>query len=373
MTRKGALNDTIEVWHLDLPYFIDLRKKEGDDRGRAQNLFLTISYPDEFMSRLDNYFTQLKNGNKDPEVYWTLFDPYDTPELCDLYGEEFTKKYREYEELFHNTPELFNPNTSTVKISSIAKKIAKSCLEEGMPFSYFKCTTNKAHKHPNLGTIYSANLCVTGDTKILTQEYGDIEIATLVGKVGANNVTLWNGEEWSKSNVFKTSDSENIWKIVVDKDGKLIELNTTAYHKFYKYNAYGAIEEVRAYGLIAGDILELPNIPGEECHNITVVSVEKTDREEPVYCAYEPIRHKVVFNGVLTGNCMEMVQPVTPNEMAVCNLGSINLARLTDDDRLRRVTKLSMRFLDNVVDASGYVNGKAAGTQIPRRSTGLNY
>ena len=43
--------------------------------------------PDLFMKRLEE--------DKD----WTLFSPSDVPELHDLYGQEFEKKYEEYEAL----------------------------------------------------------------------------------------------------------------------------------------------------------------------------------------------------------------------------------------------------------------------------------
>ena len=225
--RKGALTDTIESWDIDVFDYIDLRKKEGDERGRAQNLFLALSYTDEFMMRLKQYREALKAGDKDPEIYWTLFDPYDVHDLPALYGEAFSKRYREYEEMFKQHPYFFNLNTKTIKISLLAKKIAKSCLEEGMPFSFFKCTTNNMHKHKELGTIYSSNLC------------------------------------------------------------------------------------------------------------------------------------------------MEFMNPTSFDEVSVCNLGSLNVARLLNDEELKEASELGLRMLDSVIDATDYSSEKARKTQKSRRSCGL--
>jgi len=225
--RKGALTDTIESWDIDVFDYIDLRKKEGDERGRAQNLFLALSYTDEFMMRLKQYREALKAGDKDPEIYWTLFDPYDVQDLPALYGEAFSKRYKEYEEMFKQHPYFFNLNTKTIKISLLAKKIAKSCLEEGMPFSFFKCTTNNMHKHKELGTIYSSNLC------------------------------------------------------------------------------------------------------------------------------------------------MEFMNPTNFNEVSVCNLGSLNVARLLNDEELKEASELGLRMLDSVIDATEYSSEKAGKTQKSRRSCGL--
>jgi hypothetical protein len=84
-TRKGAIAVYIEPWHIDVLDFLDLRKNSGEERRRAHDLFPALWINDLFMKRLLN------------DEVWTLFDPLDTPDLAQLYGDEFEKRYIEYE------------------------------------------------------------------------------------------------------------------------------------------------------------------------------------------------------------------------------------------------------------------------------------
>jgi ribonucleoside-diphosphate reductase len=365
--RKGALTDTIESWDIDVFDYIDLRKKEGDERGRAQNLFLALSYTDEFMMRLKQYREALKAGDKDPEIYWTLFDPYDVQDLPALYGEAFSKRYREYEEMFKQHPYFFNLNTKTIKISLLAKKIAKSCLEEGMPFSFFKCTTNNMHKHKELGTIYSSNLCVSGDTIILTKDYGNKPIKELV-ESGIIETECWNGNKWSLTTLAKTSDSSKLLTVKLS-NGSII--NATEYHKWY-IDIDGNEVEVRTVDLQPNTkIYKYYDNEGDVYDNIRVSAIEDNNIVEATYCGNEPSRHRLMFNGVLTGNCMEFMNPTNFDEVSVCNLGSLNVARLLNDEELKEASELGLRMLDSVIDATEYSSEKAGKTQKTRRSCGL--
>lgn len=147
--RAGAFNVTLESWHIDIFDFIDLRKKNGEDRRRAQDLFLTISMSDLFIERIKANST------------WTLFDPHDCPELTELYGDEFKAKYEEYEAKFAQDPSKFNPYTRTLPVVELTVKILESYIKEGMPFIFFKDTVNKEHKYSKeLGIIRHPNLCM---------------------------------------------------------------------------------------------------------------------------------------------------------------------------------------------------------------------
>lgn len=139
-TRKGAIATYIETWHMDIGDFLDLRKNSGEERRRAHELFPALWINDLFMKRLE------KNAN------WTLFDPAEVSDLCDCYGEEFEKKYIEYE----NNPKI---SKSLIPAKELWKKILTSCFESGMPFLCFKDNANRANPNAHKGIIRSSNLC----------------------------------------------------------------------------------------------------------------------------------------------------------------------------------------------------------------------
>ena len=146
-TRPGAFAVYVSTWHSDIYDFLDTRRLSGEDRRICRDLFLAIIADDVFMEREEN------------NEYYTLFDPYDVPELTELYGNDFKEKYEGYEKEFELNPEKFNPNTRRIKARDLMKRLVAMYNDEGMPFWFFKDNVNKQHEHPELGIIRSANLC----------------------------------------------------------------------------------------------------------------------------------------------------------------------------------------------------------------------
>ncbi|MFT3799885.1 MAG: ribonucleoside-diphosphate reductase subunit alpha [Burkholderiaceae bacterium] len=83
--------------------------------------------------------------------------------------------------------------------------------------------------------------------------------------------------------------------------------------------------------------------------------------------------------------CTEITLNTSANEIAVCNLGSINLVAhmkpvqsadgstsyVLDHDKLRATVRTGMRMLDNVVDINYYAVGKARNSNLKHRPVGL--
>ena len=79
--------------------------------------------------------------------------------------------------------------------------------------------------------------------------------------------------------------------------------------------------------------------------------------------------------------CTEITLNTNDSEIAVCNLGSVNLlAHLThnadgtqslDQDKLQRTIKIAMRMLDNVIDINYYAVAKARNSNVRHRPVGL--
>ena len=139
-TRKGAIAVYMEPWHIDINDFLDLKKNSGEERRRAHDLFPALWINDLFMRRVQE------------DGIWTLFDPYDCKELTTLHGEEFEKKYEEFEK-------DENIMKEKVKAKNLWKKILTSYFESGSPFLCFKDNANKANPNSHSGVIRSSNLC----------------------------------------------------------------------------------------------------------------------------------------------------------------------------------------------------------------------
>jgi ribonucleoside-diphosphate reductase alpha chain len=74
--------------------------------------------------------------------------------------------------------------------------------------------------------------------------------------------------------------------------------------------------------------------------------------------------------------CTEITLNTNDHEIAVCNLGSVNLAAHVNDgaldaDKLRRTVGTAMRMLDNVIDINFYAVPKARNSNLKHRPVGL--
>ena len=58
---------------------------------------------------------------------------------------------------------------------------------------------------------------------------------------------------------------------------------------------------------------------------VTVVDVIDNGRYDDTYCVNEPLEHKAVFNGILTGNCNEIAEYCDEEKTFACCLSSVNL------------------------------------------------
>jgi ribonucleoside-diphosphate reductase alpha chain len=74
--------------------------------------------------------------------------------------------------------------------------------------------------------------------------------------------------------------------------------------------------------------------------------------------------------------CTEITLNTSEDEIAVCNLGSVNLvAHMTDEgldfEKIKRTIRTAMRMLDNVIDINYYAVDKARNSNLRHRPVGL--
>ena len=109
---------------------------------------------------------------------------------------------------------------------------------------------------------------------------------------------------------------------------------------------------------------------------VKVTSVEYNNRIDETYCFNEPKRHMGIFNGVIAGNCSEILEYTSKDEIAVCNLASLSLPSFIrngefDFEELHRVTKVVTRNLNKVIDVNYYPVPEARNSNMRHRPIGI--
>ena len=120
----------------------------------------------------------------------------------------------------------------------------------------------------------------------------------------------------------------------------------------------------------------LPN--RQALHFEKIVSVENLGEKADTYCFNEPLRHRGIFNGILTGNCSEIVEFSNAEETAVCNLSSIALPSFVDKEtktfnhkKLHDITKMITKNLNKVIDRNFYPTESAKRSNMKHRPIGI--
>jgi ribonucleoside-diphosphate reductase alpha chain len=178
--RKGAVCAYLETWHLDIEEFLELRKNTGDDRRRTHDMNTANWVPDLFMKRV------FDNGT------WTLFSPSDVPDLHDLYGKAFERRYTEYEQMCdQGQMRLFK----RVQAQDIWRKMLSMLFETGHPWVTFKDVCNLRSPQQHVGVVHSSNLCTeitlnTSKDEIAVCNLGSINLVNHVGSDGLDHDKL---------------------------------------------------------------------------------------------------------------------------------------------------------------------------------------
>ena len=172
--RQGAVAVYLDVWHRDLPEFLNLRTNNGDDRMKAHDVFPAVCYPD--------YFWEQARDNIEGD--WYLMCPHEILTvkgyaLEDCYGEAWKEKYLD-------CVQDDQIKKRVVPIKDIIRLIIKSAVETGTPFTFNRDHVNRMNPNGHKGMIYCSNLC----TEIAQNMSGIEEVEERVETVNGETVIV---------------------------------------------------------------------------------------------------------------------------------------------------------------------------------------
>lgn len=137
--RPGSFAPYLEAWHPDFFDFCDLKKNSGEERRRTHDIYPASWIPDLLMKRVEQ------------DGVWSFFSPADFPELHDLYGDEFERRYAQLEA--QGAYRFQKP------AKEVWRKILSSLFETGHPWVTFKDAANRRNPQDHVGVIHNSNLC----------------------------------------------------------------------------------------------------------------------------------------------------------------------------------------------------------------------
>jgi len=196
--KMGGAAMYLENWHYNFPEFLDLRANSGDPYMRTRIMNTAVYISDEFMKRVQK------------EQNWYLFDPSETPDLPELYGEDFSKRYEEYCKMaeagkmrvFHKQPARQQYRQILIQLQATSH-----------PWLTWKDTINVRALNNNTGTIHCSNMC----TEItLPQDKENISVCNLISINLSQHLNAdgsWDWERLEKSARAATRQLDNLCDI----------------------------------------------------------------------------------------------------------------------------------------------------------------
>jgi ribonucleoside-diphosphate reductase alpha chain len=205
------------------------------------------------------------------------------------------------------------------------------------------CPGNPSQKSISVGSIHMNFL---RDIQLMLHTLGVSSVIGLLREAGETELPDGKGGK-------KMFETQTCWRLVVSALGveTLINAGFTT-HRLDLSDFTPVSRDVRQY--------------------VRVVSVEDNGRMDATYCFNEPKRHMGIFNGVITGNCTEIMEVSGSDETAVCNLASICLPTFVKDGEfdmgmLGKVARIVTRNLNRVIDRNYYPTEAARKSNMRHR------
>lgn len=175
--RQGSVAVYLDVWHRDLPEFLNIKTNNGDDRMKAHDVFPGICYPD--------YFWKQVQENIDGD--WYLMCPHEILvtkgyALEDCYGQEWEEKYLDCVRDMRIQKRI-------IPIKDLIRLLIKSMVETGTPFAFNRDHVNRANPNKHKGMVYCSNLCTEIAQNMSAIDQIEQRIETIEGETVVVTVT----------------------------------------------------------------------------------------------------------------------------------------------------------------------------------------
>lgn len=239
-SRAGAITAAIDIWHRDVPHFLEMQTENGDHRKKAFDIFPQIAVCDEFMRRVES------------QMDWSFFDPHEVRvkygvELAELYGEEFEDFYRRIE--VDESLEF----VERVSARDLFKTLLKTVVETGMPYIFFKDTTNFMNPNKHCGMIGNANLCTESfsnfrPSKIFPKSLSE-DGKEIVQKMESGEVHTCNLVSLNLAEILDDEVLERMTRLAVRMLDNTIEVSKAPIPEALKHNNEYRILGIGALGL----------------------------------------------------------------------------------------------------------------------------
>ena len=437
--RKGSIAVYLEPWHPEILEFLELRLNNGKEELRARDIFIALWVPDLFMKKVE------ENGMWYLFCPHTIFTEYGKG-LQDVYGQEFEDMYHDAVNKKIYFSEVKARDVWTRIITSQIETGLPYIMYKDSVNSKSNQKNIGIIRGSNL-CVAPETLILTDKGHVTIQDMEDQKVnvwngeefsEVTVTKTGINqeliDVFTDDGSKLSCTPYHKFYIIEDTLKMVTAKEltpgDELLQCSsypiidgTDAYNGetipshncpiqtkmdwFSEYcetngNSFGQKPEI----IESTDVKFLLDIklflqtcgvcsfikPLNELwhclivrrHVVKILKVENNNRCDDTYCFTEPKRHMGVFNGILTGQCSEVVQYTDPDHVSVCNLASIALPKFVIDvdkrsgphdfynfAELGRITEIIVENLNNVIDKTFYPVPEARTTNLKHRPIGI--
>ena len=279
-----------------------------------------ISLYGEKKNLIDHLDVRTTSGNEDAGGRINVLLPYDLP-----------KKFR--------VPSNFS-------VKSRLDWFAGLCDADGHTQG---CPGNPTQKSISVASIH---LSFLRDIQLMLHTLGVSSVIGLLKEAGERELPDGKGDK-------KMFDTQTCWRLVVSALGVEALINAG-------FNTHRL------------DLSDFTPVTRDVRQYVRVVSIEDNARIDETYCFNEPKRHMGIFNGVITGNCTEIMEVSGPDETAVCNLASLSLPAflkepdgshpyLFDFDKLQKVTHVVTRNLNRVIDKNYYPTETAKNSNTKHR------